>query len=88
MAHVIDHAETIPALTERELGYRAFQVDRFIRQFFAEHGRTPTYDEIMEGVGIGSKGEVSRIAGSLERRGRVVRVGAAGGLLRLMIGWV
>lgn len=64
-----------PSLTGRALGYRAFQVERFVRQFFGEHGVSPSYDDIRDGVGIRTKGEVSRIVASLERRGLLSRVG-------------
>jgi SOS-response transcriptional repressor LexA len=62
-------------LTGRALGYRAFQVLAFIRAEIGEKGQAPSYDQICAGVGINSKGEVSRIVDSLERRGLLSRVG-------------
>jgi predicted transcriptional regulator of viral defense system len=62
-------------ISGRVLGYRAVQVDRFITLFAAEVGRAPVYDEIRAGTGIRTRGEVSRIVDSLERRGLLSRVG-------------
>ncbi len=62
-------------IQHRCLGYRAVQVDRFIRLFNVQAGRPPSYSEIMLGMGIGSKGEVRKLIVSLERRGLLERVG-------------
>ena len=59
----------------RVLGYRAAQVAAFIMRRFAEDGHAPTYDEIRAGCSIRTRGEVSRIVASLERRGTIRRVG-------------
>lgn len=64
-----------PIRSGRVLGYRAVQVIGYVRSTIAERGRAPSYAEIMAGVGIGSKGEVSRIIASLEQRGLIRRVG-------------
>jgi SOS-response transcriptional repressor LexA len=74
-----------PMLTGRILGYRAVQVDRFIRQWTDENGQAPTLTIIMSELGIGSKGEVSRIVSSLERRGLLSRTGR-GKVRRISIG--
>lgn len=60
---------------DRTLGYRAFQVLAFVRDEVSSEGCAPSYSEICTAVGIGSKGEVSRIVGSLERRGLIARAG-------------
>jgi uncharacterized membrane protein len=65
-----------PVLTDRILGFRAVQVERFIRKLIAEQGEAPSYAMICAELGIGSKGEVSRIVCSLERRGLLSRTGS------------
>lgn len=60
---------------DRTLGYRASQVLAFVRIQIAETGHAPSYREICAGVGISSKGEVSRIVAALERRCLLSRVG-------------
>jgi SOS-response transcriptional repressor LexA len=65
-----------PRLTGRVLGYRAVQVLEYVRRYAGEHGHSPDYLAICNGVGISSKGEVSRIIASLERRGLLSRVGS------------
>lgn len=57
------------------LGYRAFQVLNYLTAYCGEHGRAPQYEKVCEHTGIGSCGEVSRIIGSLERRGLLSRTG-------------
>jgi len=74
-----------PALTDRILGYRAFQVWAHVQQCVANDGLAPTYTGIMAEIGIGSKGEVSRIVSSLERRGLLSRTGS-GRVRRISIG--
>jgi hypothetical protein len=53
------------------LGYRALQVKDFAQRYLDEHGIEPTYEQICEHLGIGTRGEVSRIVASLERRGEL-----------------
>lgn len=46
----------------------------FIEQYIAARGCSPTYDEIKDGLGIGSKSGVHRLVVALERRGHVKRL--------------
>ena len=47
----------------------------FIESYANLHGGvTPTYDEISDGLAIGSKGRVYRIVADLEERGYIVRL--------------
>lgn len=62
----------------RVLGYQAFRVLLFVQDFRREKGDEPSYTEICDGLQIGTKGEVSQIMGSLERRGLVKRPGCGG----------
>lgn len=57
------------------LGYRASQVLAYTRRVIAEQGIAPSYDMICDELGIGTRGEVSRIISDLERRGMLRRVG-------------
>lgn len=45
----------------------------FLRSYIAGYHRPPSYDEIRIGLGLKSKGNVSRLIGQLERRGLVRR---------------
>ena len=74
-----------PLMFDRILGYRAHQVRGFIDAYADEHGSAPAYRQIMDAVGIGSKGEVSRIVCSLERRGLLSRTGR-GRVRRISVG--
>jgi SOS-response transcriptional repressor LexA len=58
------------------LGYRECQVLAFTQAVVAEQGTAPSYAMICDELGIGTRGEVSRIVASLERRGYLKRVGA------------
>lgn len=51
-------------LTERQL-----RTLNFIRSFVAEKGYSPSYDEIMSGVGMASRGNVHRFVSCLIERG-------------------
>jgi SOS-response transcriptional repressor LexA len=62
-----------PVIRSRVLGYRATQVLAFIRQQIELHGISPSYAEIMEELGLCSKGDVHRIMVSLEARKLVSR---------------
>jgi hypothetical protein len=55
------------------LGPTAERVKRFAEGYFDAHGFTPSYNEVCEGCGIMTRGEVSRIMAGLERRGEIVR---------------
>lgn len=55
----------------RVLGYRESQVVAFILRYYLAHCRAPTRREIQDGVGINSKGEVTRIVKRIEARGIV-----------------
>ena len=61
---------------ERELGYRGYQVLNYVREQVHAFGCPPSYSMICDSLGINTKGEVSDIIGSLERRGLVNRAGA------------
>jgi SOS-response transcriptional repressor LexA len=62
-----------PPIKDRVLGYRASQVLAFIRQQIELHGISPSYAEIMDELGLCSKGDVHRIMVSLEARKLVSR---------------
>ena len=46
----------------------------FIRAYHAEKGITPTYAEIMEALGLGSKSQVADVVARLEDRGFITRI--------------
>lgn len=60
-----------PRRSGRILGYRERQVIEFVLRYYLEHSQPPTRREIQDGVGLGSKGEVTRIIQRIERRGIV-----------------
>lgn len=62
----------------RVLGYQGFRVLNFVLRHVEEHGTAPSYTMICDALGIGTKGEVSQIMCSLERRGLVFRPGCGG----------
>ena len=45
----------------------------FVRDFWAEHSFSPSYDEIREGIGLKSKSGVWFLLNALEQQGYVVR---------------
>jgi SOS-response transcriptional repressor LexA len=55
------------------LGPTAERVKRFAEEYFDANGIEPSYNEVCEGCGIMTRGEVSRIMAGLERRGEVRR---------------
>jgi SOS-response transcriptional repressor LexA len=57
------------------LGYRANQVRGYVERKLEEDGVAPSYGMICDELGIGTRGEVSRIVKDLERRGIFRRVG-------------
>lgn len=61
--------------TARILGYRQAQVRSLVRQWVEERGYPPSYREICDELHIATKGEVSEIVQSLERRGELRRAG-------------
>lgn len=65
-----------PRIDRQTLGYREVQVVAFMLRYYLEHCRAPTRREIQLGVGINSKGEVSRIVKRIESRGIAQRVRA------------
>lgn len=66
---------TLSARALQPLGYRAAQVLAYVSSAIERDGSAPSYREIRLALGIGSKGEVSRIVATLERRGLLSRVG-------------
>lgn len=50
---------------------RAFD---FIKVFHSEHGFSPSYDEIKDGLGLASKGQIFTTVGRLEERGVIRRL--------------
>lgn len=46
----------------------------FIRAYMAEHGASPSFEEIREGLGLTSKSGVHRLLQALEERGRIRRL--------------
>lgn len=62
----------------RVLGYQGFRVLNFVLSHVDEHGEAPSYSMICDELNIGTKGEVSQIMHSLERRGLVSRPGCGG----------
>jgi SOS-response transcriptional repressor LexA len=73
-----------PQLPGRILGYRGFQVLRFVERYTSEHGREPTYSCICDELGIATKGEVSNIVSRLEVRGIFGRRDDGGPRIRLL----
>jgi SOS-response transcriptional repressor LexA len=62
-------------ISERQLGYREFQVVKYVHETIAVEGIAPSYRMIKEALGITTKGEVCRIVGKLEKRGILRRAG-------------
>lgn len=56
------------------LTIRQGEVLNFIRAYHAERGFAPSFAEIAEGVGLGSKSGVSRIVDGLVERGYIGRM--------------
>lgn len=52
---------------------RQKQAYDFIRSFIDKEGYGPSYQEIQEGLGLGSKSGVHRLVEGLEQRGLIVR---------------
>src|SRR5579872_7429912 len=59
-------------IRERQLGYRAVQVLRFIRDRIEAGGAPPSYREICEEFGL-DRGNLHRLIVSLETHGKVAR---------------
>jgi SOS-response transcriptional repressor LexA len=53
---------------------RQRDVLEFIRAYHSKHGITPSYGEIMNGVGLASKAGVNRLVVALEERGFITRL--------------
>jgi hypothetical protein len=53
----------------RVLGYRAEQWLSYVLRYVLDHGEMPTQQQICAGLGIASKGQVSRIEKEMRRRG-------------------
>lgn len=49
------------------------QLLEFIREFTEEHGYAPTFEEMMEGIGLGNKRSVTLSLGRLEAANRIRR---------------
>lgn len=62
-------------ITQRVLGYRAYQVHEYVQTTVAQDGCAPSYRMICKDLGIATKGEVCKIVKALERRGLLRRVG-------------
>lgn len=62
--------------SQRQLGYRAYQVKNYVEAVIAEDGIAPSYKMIANELGIATKGEVCKIVSRLERRGMMSRVGS------------
>lgn len=60
---------------KRILGYRERQVLAYAQQTISEQGVAPSYGMICRHLSISTRGEVSRIVASLERRGKLKRWG-------------
>lgn len=50
---------------------RQLQLMVFVQNYVAEHGYSPNYQEMADGVQLASKGNVARIVHCLEERGYV-----------------
>lgn len=59
----------------RILGFRGFQVQRFIEERVAETGAEPSYEEIRRELGFYDRAGVKRVVDGLERGGFVYRKG-------------
>lgn len=62
----------------RVLGYQAIRVLWFFMEYVRREGKSPSYTQICDATGVGTKGEVSQIMRSLELRGLVRRPGCGG----------
>ncbi len=63
------HILVKPGLTPRQQECRDF-IDTYTR----EHRSAPSYDDICQGLGLGSKSQVAWLVKGLEERGAVVRL--------------
>jgi SOS-response transcriptional repressor LexA len=66
------------AIPPSDLGYRGFQVLRFIEERFVQTGIGPSLDEIRDELGFCDKAGAKRAVDVLERRGLVRRARIAG----------
>lgn len=57
---------------------------RWLRDHFAVHGASPTFDDIRRGMGATSLGEVSRRLNALRERGYITRQPRAPRSIRLL----
>lgn len=46
----------------------------FIRAYIADHGIPPSFDEMMDGIGLHSKSSVHRLILAIEERGKIRRI--------------
>lgn len=56
------------------LTFRMKEVLDFIRDYDSKHGLSPSFDEMCEGLGYGSKSSIHRLMLALEERGHVRRL--------------
>jgi SOS-response transcriptional repressor LexA len=65
----IHRQAAVCGLTERQQ-----ELLTFIRTYYAEHHRAPSFHEMKDGIGLKSKSAVHRLIVHLEARGHLVRV--------------
>lgn len=53
---------------------KQFELLAFIDAYKSDHGATPSYDEMKNGVGLRSKSGINRLVVSLEERGAIIRM--------------
>lgn len=51
---------------------RQAELLRFIKAHFAEHGISPSYEEMRVGIGVGSKSRIAELVYALAERGLIV----------------
>jgi repressor LexA len=61
--------------TSHNLTAKQSELGHFIAEYIKLHGFVPSYEEMSQGIGLGSKSGVSRLIAGLEERGVVVRIG-------------
>lgn len=75
------HGDLTFGLTKRQA-----ELLKFIREYHARHGMTPTYREMLAALGLASLSGIHRIVSGLEERGHIRRLPAHGRSIALCDG--
>lgn len=67
-----------PSATKYGLTPKQAECLAFIREYIAQHGHSPSYDEIALALNLASKSGVFRLIKALERRGYLRRMSGIG----------